>query len=916
MKDTVIKDKINVFISTSQSKNYKERFLYVKKSIKMLLEETNLFNVYIFEDANTCSSDVKKSYLKHLENSSIVLFLIDNKDGIQEGVLEEHKKAKEKQKKCLYIFNVEKKKLIPFQQEIGTHYGIVSKFDDFIGEGYVSVSRELTDFYLLPNIDDPNKEKFTQKPINSNVENYKIEKNLISGFPQTENEMIKEIFHSKNELNTSSSIDKLSATFLRIVLGKEQFNIDVLANLKQTILDSQSGCLKELLSIRYDAIEEFFNDNLDGCLQKLLIAFDANTKNDKIPSWLINDVIIDIRNIEMLINEKNNKLFSSTKGQELLDKSSEALYYPLLDRYNYNFQEDIMNLFLNLELDSPYTTRFGGIDDIFKLVASSYIIALLHGSLTQILMTKDRLIDSLLSVSFAVNNNLILSELIRLLLITQKEKELEKLLRAYKLNVDVINISNINSLLYSINTICISHKKQISYLILFRFFGCYFSEEQFKKSSEAILRDFQQWIVDEKRIIVLSTYYFNAINENIYHLDNNKITDLIILVFKNDLKRWFDNCFELISGLDFTKVTNKRIHSIAQFLLQLVIDEKSRKSCHYLARALIIIRKALKRDFTIYDDCIKEHMADFYNSTYSIDVFNKTDKDSLKHIKNYLTLIKKRIAENENCKERKGYLDDLFGDIRNIIKFDKVVLNRNHLISITDMIKATIFSTNQLYSVKVNAIRFLYYLKNKFWRYKSINDAIKMIITDDNNIYNSYDDFFFKESHSTLKFSVSLLKILVLKKEHMEILYDILLSNQDEDYITISYLLSFYSLFDGFDFQNLDNTSLSLIVQFVINMSYHKELEIRTWSVMNFSFLINTSFKSLILKRMSNMVDNDVFKIKIRILNIIKNSNLQSEEYAKHIIQKTKIDNHYLIRKFTEENFLLKKATKEREIEC
>ncbi len=904
MRDSIVENKIKIFISSSQSQTYKERFSIVKKSLKLLLEETNLFLVYAFEAANTCSSTVEESYLNQLENSSIVLFLIDNKDGVPEGVFKEHKKAIEQQKKCLYIFNDEfEKKPTTFQQEIGTHYGKVSNFDDFVYKGYISIIQELTDFYLFSNIDDSKKEEFTQKPINANVVNYKMEKELINGYYQTENEMIKDFFQNKNELNTSSSIDKLSANFLRIILGKERFNEDIFAILKQTILDSQSDCLKELLSIRFDAIKDFFNDNLDGCLQKLLRAFDANTKNDKIPSWLINDILIDLRNIELLINEKNNKLLLPTKGQELLDESSEALYYPLLDRYNYNFQEDIMNLFLNLELDSPYTTRFGGINEIFKLVTSSYIVALSHGSLTQLLLTKDRLIDCLLSVSFVVNNHSILFELIRLLLITQKEKNLEKLLRVNKLNVDVINDTNINSLLLSVNTICISHKKQISNLILFRFFGYYFSEEEYKKSSEAILRDFHQWIIDDKRIMVLSTYYFNAIKENIYRLNNNKIIDLILLVFNNDLKRWFDNCFELIQVLNFTKITNNRIESIAQFLLIFVKEENSRKSCHHLAEALIVIRKVLKRKLKTYDNCIKMYMVNFYNSTYSMEVSDKNDDDSMKHINRYLLEIKKRNAEYENSKERKGYLDDLFGVIRNIIEFDKVVLNRNHLKSIIDMIKVTIFSTSQLYSNKVNAIRLLYYLKNKYWRYKSINDAIEMIIIDENNVYHAYDDLFFKESHSTLKFSVSLLKILVSKKEHIEILYDILLSNQNEDYVIISYLMSFYSLFDGFDFQKLDKTSLSLIVQFVINMSYHKELEIRTWSVMNFSFFINTSFKSLILKRMSSMIDNDVFKIKIRVLNIIKNSNLQNEEYAKHIIQKTKIDNHYMIRKFTEENF-------------
>ncbi len=82
-----VKEKVKVFISS----NIGEKYACIREALKLLLTETNMCEVYMFEDEGATSTDVVSSYMRKLERSDIVVYLIDNKDGIGEGTLKEKK---------------------------------------------------------------------------------------------------------------------------------------------------------------------------------------------------------------------------------------------------------------------------------------------------------------------------------------------------------------------------------------------------------------------------------------------------------------------------------------------------------------------------------------------------------------------------------------------------------------------------------------------------------------------------------------------------------------------------------------------------------------------------------------------------------------------------------------------------------
>ncbi|MEI3235575.1 MAG: hypothetical protein V8S33_14715 [Intestinibacter bartlettii] len=52
----------------------------VRRGLKYLLEETGFISTYVFEEGTSSSIGVTDDYIMHLEESHVILFLIDNKD--------------------------------------------------------------------------------------------------------------------------------------------------------------------------------------------------------------------------------------------------------------------------------------------------------------------------------------------------------------------------------------------------------------------------------------------------------------------------------------------------------------------------------------------------------------------------------------------------------------------------------------------------------------------------------------------------------------------------------------------------------------------------------------------------------------------------------------------------------------------
>ncbi|MHC5227996.1 hypothetical protein ACYSNW_06900 [Enterococcus sp. LJL99] len=103
--------KIKVFISSKMGETAADqKYILARKAVKEILESTKLFKIYSFEDERASTRSAKNHYTQGLESSNVCIFLIDNKDGVPDGVKSELNTVDKHKIPALYYFCNKNKK--------------------------------------------------------------------------------------------------------------------------------------------------------------------------------------------------------------------------------------------------------------------------------------------------------------------------------------------------------------------------------------------------------------------------------------------------------------------------------------------------------------------------------------------------------------------------------------------------------------------------------------------------------------------------------------------------------------------------------------------------------------------------------------------------------------------------------------
>lgn len=98
-------NQVKIFISSKCDREDSNDLKYgvMRKALTLLLEETGLCKVFVFEEGSSTSRDIVHSYMDSLEDSDLVIIIVDNQDGISQATMREINRAKALNKKSIYF---------------------------------------------------------------------------------------------------------------------------------------------------------------------------------------------------------------------------------------------------------------------------------------------------------------------------------------------------------------------------------------------------------------------------------------------------------------------------------------------------------------------------------------------------------------------------------------------------------------------------------------------------------------------------------------------------------------------------------------------------------------------------------------------------------------------------------------------
>ena len=908
MQSDTIRHKVKIFISSKID----ARYTIVRKALEELLLETGLTSVYNFETAAGSSMSMPDAYLQQIEDSHLCLFLVDNKDGVTDPVLAEYQRAKSLKRKIICLFCDENEKTPTQLEEEYKKDGIgkychVHEFADFTKQAYETVLQDIVNLYRnkleITTPDNKNNSDSTELPElhPSVIENSIIHRDVFRKIDKTKNELVNAIFSFSDVKNENTSdIDDLSTEFLQIILCNKKIDSINFHNLCEEIIKLHHPQYKDLMSERLKAVEYYLKGEIDKCIVTLKDIL-HKSEDDEIAPWFFNDVAIDLRNALYISDETSNIVFSiNNEGQKYIDKNPETVFFPLIDRLENNIHKEISNQYYMAQSNSPYTTILGGQTKVFHEIAEYFFTALTYGSVTHLMLTRSRIIDALTALCFMYSDHDLFVNLVKMLIIERKGKDLEKLIRTYNQPVDIVNSNDVKTIRNCIDCIPIENQRLMSEFLLLEYFGYYFSDSEYEELSTKLILFSLKWIDDPARIFSLGSFIFKTILSNLERLGADRVVELIIRVLSMEKNRWYDDALEISSKINFNFISETNQLSMREKSIDIITNNERKKSLNKLEKHLLNFKFTSTINTGILDDAIRDNMADFYNKDYQFIIFDRKNRESiLKKIESYIGSIEIRNKQQGRLGTYYIFGINPYLSILNIIINNKNLdLGWDEIIPIISCLTNTLKASNQRYSDKCDAILLLIGLKNHFIFNKEWNEYITPLINSESEILigNSVDPFE-KDSKQVLYFSFQMLLYVFDQSTPGKVINSILSITKMSDYEVVKCLKNLDVILKEFNFEDTSDQVIMSLIYLASVMTNHKELDIRFYATKCLIQLTHSKYRHLVLPQLSSIMDTGTSMIKASIISRVKNISDNDNSVRDYIIQKGKVDNNYLVRK-------------------
>lgn len=599
-------------------------------------------------------------------------------------------------------------------------------------------------------------EELYSKVANKNdyAESYK---KYINNFQELNNYAIDSFFPCALSKKYEFSSDKLvfGKKIIDWVFGKEQFPKKEIKKFYESLkldfdLEDDSILVK-----RWNANSYYFSNDFDSANKAYSELYDEIVGRNDIPTWYIDDVTIDGRNILFDSHEKTS--YFDTKYYKRLETNKHKLSYPDIDRLKVEIYEDVHKIIFNNKNKGKYTTYYGiGLERCFSQVQDLIFMTILYGSITHLKIVRQLIANIMYMYAETFDDKEFYELTLKMLYLGGEFKKYYSLYEKIKLKHRFVNDSRfINDLILS-NDSLFEFEKNNHNIFIFKMYGYYLSDEQFAKLEEIIMSLLKEEQIEPH----IKTECLNAIGKNMERfLKTNEIMDFIIFSFENKNSLYYLSFGNIINSIKISNLDKREMKKIDK-ILQFSLDNKS--NINYDISHCIVEYKKYNSKVKKYDELLNS-IKEKTGMIYKIE----NEEEELEVIKEIVNILKERHEKNEqNPGTSIEYVDDYRIGI-NIFeeeKFDDEVKKyfETEYLSFAESI---LLSKNETLLEKIKVIKLLIHLLNKNYNQDIKNKIISMI---EKSEFAEYKDEYriasFKEKNIT-ELKINIMSAMIISKK-------------------------------------------------------------------------------------------------------------------------------------------------------
>ena len=910
-REVIPGEKIKVFISSICGT---PKYDNVRLKLKAAIEETDLAQVYLFEDEGASSLSAGEHYTLALETSDICIFLIDNADGINPGVQKEIDIVKKYGIKAIYYFCDEKssEKTVLEKSLMGADGAktkTVHKFEELSRDGCRALINDIVSVYryycrgkMQIESDDSELNKIdvagselVQIPI--------LPKTVLSNIDKCKEYILRFVMDSfymriGDEIQNTSDIDDWGVQFLSVLFeGKpiQQFNTGMFMEILKV---QQEDNHFKVVELRWKSIQAYFSGDISKCVNYLESALNL-AKETGCPSWLIKDILIDLRNQHFTLGDINNRYSESAAQKELTD-SEEEVYYPILDRVNASLHEKYLEGLFKKKIESPYAVTVGNnFDQYGDLLASSYIISLYNGSLTHLLLFYDKIKDFLFYLSSKYDDWTFRRDMLKLSIFSGKDKEIRGVRDSFPEILNNLAESDASTIMLFCNNEPIKYRRVNKMLLGLSIVGYYLSDKEFKKYTEDLIQEIKNWLNDDNAIFSIGHNIFRCLSNISIRLSQNVLAKICCLFVDRHYRYWYDNMFKFIAKhIDLNKMDKPCANDLVSHLVSVLEHDEDYKQVESSPQFLFVLRKQAPDLTEELDAAISKRMPNYYNGVYKLEIATNTEQNLSGFINDYAQRIHKNNAEQGKNGTYFRHRSRDIATIRNIFMRKHISYSAELMDFVIATVTDTLLKSKEGLSEKIDAVSLLIYVVIQYPEdYQRNSDIYSVIYEKKEEISIGESDFLASNIDGiSLKIGLQFLFASMGIDTSIDIL-ELLPFVQNDVATTITVtrvIIEYLELNDKILFpKEIESIVLQNTLQWV--RSDNTDIRWNSTRIL-MALLRNPENEGLINHKLINLVDTDNVYIKNLIIRNMYNTEGIQTSTREYIISKCSTDSNYVVR--------------------
>mgnify|MGYP005784058509 CR=1 FL=1 len=404
---------------------------------------------------------------------------------------------------------------------------------------------------------------------------------------------------------------------------------------------------KSILIKRWKANSFYFKNDFKNANKEYSDLFDEIIARKDLPTWYIDDVSVDGRNILLESREKHN--IFETKYYKKLQSNKHKLSYPDIDRVKVEIYEDVQKTIFNNKNKGKYTTYFGiGLDKCFSQIQNLIYMTIFYGSITHLKIVRQLIANVMYMYAETFNDREFYKLTLKMLYLSGDFKRYNSLYEKIKLKYRFVNDIDFINILINSNKSLFEFEKDKHIIFIFKTYGYYLEDKKFDELEQKIIN----LLNSENTENYTKIECLNAISRNMIRINKvNEIMDYIIKCFKNNHIYYYTSFGNIINSIKINDLGRKGIKKIKKII---DFSLKNKGNINYDISHCIVELKKYKPKIKKYDKLIFS-IEEKIGLIYKIE----NDEDTLVVIKEIVKILKERHEQNEkNPSVSTEYMDD------------------------------------------------------------------------------------------------------------------------------------------------------------------------------------------------------------------------------------------------------------------